>query len=398
MQPGDATDEISQKWAEFADEFKSRYFKTKFDWYKHTTLSAFVARDKKLQRDVDFHIDRENRADEKIEFMYNTLDTPSDRKYVRDLLSAEMHKKSNIQDIGEALDSIIREYQQLEQFSEPLQPKSLHEEYTTEDLYPHMTKQTSHMYIAPSYYEDRKAIQNIFDEQISESRKILAESVDIDDQKRDHSKETLNDQEKFEMQVYSTIKRDPYYKHYIYNCFAHRTDFLNAKKSGLALAIAADNYKNRVKFDPIEIPDVGNRQVSSGFIGKLNNGKAWGAGRRKTARAIAAVQPGSGKIIVNGKNFVDYFLIPQYRREIIRPISVAGYTSMIDVELWVKGGGVSGQWQACIPAISKAISRFDPGLREKMEEWRFINSDGRVRERKKYGKKRARKGRVYRRR
>lgn len=77
---------------------------------------------------------------------------------------------------------------------------------------------------------------------------------------------------------------------------------------------------------------------------------------------------------------------------------MSSYTCVLDVDLWVKGGGYMGQPGACVPAIAKAVSKFDPSLREHFEKMKMIRSDGRMRERKHIGRKRARKGRVYRRR
>ena len=118
----------------------------------------------------------------------------------------------------------------------------------------------------------------------------------------------------------------------------------------------------------------------------------------KTSRAVASVRPGSGKVIVNGKSIINYFLIPVQRQIVMKPLRITKYTAILDVEIWVRGGGFMSQPRAWVPAISKAIARFDPALREELEGRELIKSDGRMRERKHYGLKRARKGRVYKRR
>lgn len=121
---------------------------------------------------------------------------------------------------------------------------------------------------------------------------------------------------------------------------------MNSKINENALAIAADNYKLRIKFDPILIPKLNEENKVKNFIGKIVGGRAWGTGRRKTSRAVASVKPGSGKVIVNGKNLINYFLIPVQRQIIMKPLQVSKYTAILDVEVWVKGGGFMSQPRA----------------------------------------------------
>jgi small subunit ribosomal protein S9 len=342
---------------------------------------------------------REGDIETRIEFMYNEMDTFNDRKLVRQLLAGEIHEKASIEDIGEVLDDLIQDYYAIESVKGTIEPESLYKEYTTRDLYPFIDVATDYRRVQPSLYEDRAYISENVNENERDLQHKIIEQVDREDaESKDHSAGGLSDHEKLEIQIYSSIKKDPYYRHYIYNCLRYESEYMNAKMSDMSMAIAADNYKMRVKFDPIEVPKIDTQSIDGGFVGKLHGGRAWGAGRRKTARAIASIKPGSGKVTVNGKNFNDYFIIPQQRRNVMKPIRISGYTAVLDVEIWVKGGGWNGQSQACVPALSKAIARFDPNLRKFMEETRLVYSDGRMRERKHYGKKRARKGRVYKRR
>lgn len=398
MIKGDATDEVSQRWLEFLDKFKNKYFDAKWNWYESVKVKQILMTDWHLSMYIEDQHQEEGNLKEKVEFMYNNLDNHNDRKTVRDLLTAEIHEKSSIQDIGEVLDDFIRDYQSIHKIEGNVRPESLYKEYTTHDLYPELQFLTESRRVMPSIYENRRFIDIIKDEDEQRLYHGIIEKVEEEDTERDHSRSSLSDHEKLEMQIYTTIKRDPYYKHYIYNCLRYESEFMNAQVNDLSMAIAADNYNMRIKFDPIEVPMMEKINQTQGFVEKIINGKAWGAGRRKTARAIAAVQPGSGTITVNGKPINDYFIIPQQRRIVLKPIRVANYTSVLDIELWVRGGGTMGQAKACIPAIAKALSRFDPAIRKMMEDTRFVYSDGRMRERKHYGKKRARKGRVFRRR
>jgi len=394
----EATDEVSQKWLEFKDKFLYKYYDAKWNWYESVKVKGLLKGDGTIPAFIDDQKEIEGNLKERVEFMYNNLDDFNDRKFVRDQLTAKIHEKSSIQDIGEVLDDLIREYEANYEYEGTLQPESLTKEYSTTDLYPQLEELTESRRIMPSIFENRKYIGQMTDLREQKKYNDLIEEVEKEDYLRDHSRKSLSSHEELELEIYSAVKRDPYYKHYIYNCLRYESEFINSRINDLSMAIAADNYKMRIKFDPIQIPQLEVTSSSHGFIGRLSQGKAWGAGRRKTARAIAAIQPGSGVITVNGKKLGDYFLIPQQRRDILKPIRIANYTSVLDIELWVKGGGVSGQSQACIPAIAKALSRFDPEVRQLMEASRVVYSDGRMRERKHYGKKRARKGRVYRRR
>ncbi|CAI2385179.1 unnamed protein product [Moneuplotes crassus] len=392
LKKGDATDEISQQWLEFMDKFSAKYYDSKWKWYQSTKIKQIVTMDARVSGLIQVINDNEGNLKDKMEYMYNRINDHNDRKEVRDMISAEIHKKTSIQDVGEVLDDLIREYEANNpEYEGNIEPESLYKEYTSPELFPHLYHVLETRRVIPSQYDARERGEGkIFKETFEE--------VDKNDQERDHSLESLDEHEKIEMQIYSSIKRDPYYKHYVYNCLRHESEYLNAKSNDLSMAIAADNYNMRVKFDPIEIPDLETKGYLRDFVEKITNGKAWGSGRRKTARAICAVKPGSGVITVNGKPIQDYFLLPHQRRLIVAPIKTANYTSVLDFELWVKGGGTSGQVGACLPAIAKALSRFDPQVRKKMELHRFVYSDGRVRERQHYGKKRARKGRVYKRR
>jgi len=384
--------------AEFDDQMNQKYFDQKFQWYKHSLENAISPKERYLEELAESEQTKENNMEEKLEFMYNHLDHHNDRKKVRKILAHEIHKKASIQDIGEMLDEIIIQYQAQYPEAKELNPKALTEDVTSEDLFFGVQDEKYKNTIYPSLYENRDRIRYEKNEQLMPVYDEIIRKVDTEDQDRDHSKQNLSENEKLELQIFSTIKKDPYFKHYIYNCLRYEADYVNANINDNALAIAADNYKMRLRFDPISIPVLDGGIKVNKFEERLINGKAWGAGRRKSARSIACVYPGSGKITVNGKPLLDYFKLPFQRSMLVQTVRYANYTSVLDIDVWVKGGGYMGQSKACVPAVAKAIARFDPSLREHLDECRVIRSDGRVKERKKYGLKRARKGRVYKRR
>ena len=110
------------------------------------------------------------------------------------------------------------------------------------------------------------------------------------------------------------------------------------------------------------------------------------------------VRAGTGRITVNGKPMLQYFHLPSQRYRILFPISATSYTCMLDVDIRVRGGGTTGQCEACIPAISKALQAFDVRARRPLKFLRLLKNDPRQVERKKPGLQKARKGQVYRRR
>jgi small subunit ribosomal protein S9 len=120
-------------------------------------------------------------------------------------------------------------------------------------------------------------------------------------------------------------------------------------------------------------------------------GRSYATGKRKDAVARVWIKPGSGKVIINGKDQDVYFARPVLQMILRQPFEVAGVDGQFDVMATVKGGGLSGQAGAVKHGISKALQLFDPSLRAALKAAGFITRDSRVVERKKYGKAKARK-------
>jgi small subunit ribosomal protein S9 len=120
-------------------------------------------------------------------------------------------------------------------------------------------------------------------------------------------------------------------------------------------------------------------------------GRAYATGRRKDAIARVWLKPGSGKIIVNGREQEVYFARPTLRLVINQPFDVADRRGQYDVVATVKGGGLSGQAGAVKHGIAQALSRFEPALRTTVKQAGFLTRDPRVVERKKYGRAKARR-------
>jgi small subunit ribosomal protein S9 len=120
-------------------------------------------------------------------------------------------------------------------------------------------------------------------------------------------------------------------------------------------------------------------------------GRSYATGRRKDAVARVWLKPGTGKIIVNGRDQEVYFARPSLRLVINQPFGVTERTGQYDVIATVKGGGLSGQAGAVKHGIAQALSKFEPLLRSAVKAEGFLTRDSRVVERKKYGKAKARK-------
>ena len=120
-------------------------------------------------------------------------------------------------------------------------------------------------------------------------------------------------------------------------------------------------------------------------------GRSYATGKRKDAVARVWIKPGSGKVTVNGKDMDKYFARPVLQMILRQPFEVAGVTGEFDVMATVKGGGLSGQAGAVKHGISKALQLYEPSLRAPLKAAGFLTRDSRVVERKKYGKRKARR-------
>ncbi|MEK4034162.1 30S ribosomal protein S9 [Methylocystis sp. IM3] len=120
-------------------------------------------------------------------------------------------------------------------------------------------------------------------------------------------------------------------------------------------------------------------------------GRAYATGKRKNAVARVWIKPGSGKITVNGRDIEVYFARPVLRMILQQPLGVAKRTGQYDLVVSVAGGGLSGQAGAVRHGLAKALTHYEPELRSPLKKEGFLTRDSRVVERKKYGKRKARR-------
>jgi small subunit ribosomal protein S9 len=128
------------------------------------------------------------------------------------------------------------------------------------------------------------------------------------------------------------------------------------------------------------------------YVQRLDGqGRAYATGKRKDAVARVWIKPGSGKAVVNGKPLDAYFARPVLRMILQQPLVAAKRAGQYDVLITVAGGGLSGQAGAVRHGIAKALVNFETDLRPVLKKEGFLTRDPRVVERKKYGKRKARR-------
>ena len=128
------------------------------------------------------------------------------------------------------------------------------------------------------------------------------------------------------------------------------------------------------------------------YVQKLDQyGRAYATGKRKDAVARVWVKRGSGRILVNDKEYTEYFGRPVLQMIIRQPILLTDRNGQFDIMATVSGGGLSGQAGALRHGISKALTYYEPELRSVLKQNGFLTRDARVVERKKYGKRKARR-------
>jgi small subunit ribosomal protein S9 len=120
-------------------------------------------------------------------------------------------------------------------------------------------------------------------------------------------------------------------------------------------------------------------------------GRAYATGRRKDAVARVWVKPGAGRFLINGRDLPTYFARPTLQMVINQPFAALDRLGQYDVLCTVAGGGLSGQAGAVRHGISRALCAYDPTLRPVLKHFGFLTRDDREVERKKYGKRKARR-------
>ena len=117
----------------------------------------------------------------------------------------------------------------------------------------------------------------------------------------------------------------------------------------------------------------------------------YATGRRKTSIAKIWLKKGSGQISINGKDYKEYFTRANHKMQLLRPFEILNESTSYDVRCSVSGGGLSGQVGAMVHGISKALVMFDSNSKETLKKEKLTTRDSRAVERKKYGRRKARR-------
>ncbi len=116
-----------------------------------------------------------------------------------------------------------------------------------------------------------------------------------------------------------------------------------------------------------------------------------GVGRRKKAVARVWIKTGTGKVLVNGSMHTDYFDTDLNRDKVILPLRISGQEKVFDIAINVQGGGLSGQADATKLGIARALLSWNKDLKPALRQYGLLTVDDRVKERKKYGQRGARR-------
>jgi small subunit ribosomal protein S9 len=117
-----------------------------------------------------------------------------------------------------------------------------------------------------------------------------------------------------------------------------------------------------------------------------------GTGRRKSAVARVRVRPGTGNISINERGLEEYFYNVQQRNAVLAPLVQTGKRNDVDVFIRVDGGGITGQADACKLGIARAMKKYESDTEGALRDSGLLTRDGRMKERKKYGLRGARRG------
>jgi len=117
----------------------------------------------------------------------------------------------------------------------------------------------------------------------------------------------------------------------------------------------------------------------------------WGVGRRKSAVARVRIAPGSGKIEINGRTLNEYLTAERDRKAIFGPLEVTNTGGKMDVWVNADGGGATGQAGAIVMGLGRALAKYDPNLEQNLRNAGYLTRDSRMKERKKYGQRGARR-------
>jgi len=118
----------------------------------------------------------------------------------------------------------------------------------------------------------------------------------------------------------------------------------------------------------------------------------WGTGRRKSSVARVRLCEGSGNFLINKRPADSYFTNDMDRNAIVAPLQATDMLGRVDIFVSVAGGGLTGQAGAVVLGVARALNKYDPQCESPLRDGGYLTRDGRMKERKKYGRRGARRG------
>ena len=176
---------------------------------------------------------------------------------------------------------------------------------------------------------------------------------------------------KREIELFRYVKNEPYFRHYLTNELRFYADRMNDHFATIYSGITGLGTRpnDYYQFDLPQI-DKFKREIYQQTSNEpvLYNGKAFGSGKRKKARALAVIKEGNGKISINRKTFIEYFGTTSLRHLVLEPLMLSGYSIGMDVDIFIWGGGKHSQGSAASLALARALVKFNPGVKVSMRE------------------------------
>ena len=222
--------------------------------------------------------------------------------------------------------------------------------------------------------------------------------IDLEDARSDVlSKGYTPDEQSTEaIELYSLRRTDPFYEHYIQNYFLYvkdvYDDFGDANLSHTE-AMGREAFNNIDPVKQVKFPKERDASVKEPLVDA--EGRAKAVGKRKTCTAVAWIWPGSGLVTVGKKPLTEYFFDIAYRNRVIEPFLLTNTACFFDVHLYISGGGPGGQSEAARMAVAKALVNYIPSLAAPIDKMKYRLRDPRMVERKKPGRKKARKMKTW---
>jgi len=293
-----------------------KYLKAKWDWYVDSKLSQFRFTFKDLEEDSRYGKAHDEKMEARVEFMYDYMDYKNDRHRVRERFVSEMHKKSNLVDVGDLLDEYMLDSKaNMADYYDPArhmfeEPTMAARDVTETDLDWQKAFLKEFEDITPTFLDDQDCFDDLHPSEGNKLKEVMKE-IKYRDGQRDYSLDNLTAEEKQEIALFHSMKQDPFYKHHLRT---HLSQFADNLSEDALTAIHGPHEVDPddwIKFDRINLFDFRRNLPQQEREAKLDKvGRAWGCGKRKASIAVVYVQAGSGKVTINNKPMLEYFHIP----------------------------------------------------------------------------------------